>query len=91
MKPGLALLLAALFDAQKDPASDTKVAVGKLSNQIVIMKIASLMPWVTSSVVAATAVTTTTVVAVVVMVLVTMMVASIAITASMVVATLVPP
>lgn len=36
--------LAALFDAQKDPASDTKVAVGKLSNQIVIMKIASLMP-----------------------------------------------
>ena len=34
--------LAALFDAQKDPASDTKVAVGKLSNQIVIMKIASL-------------------------------------------------
>ncbi len=36
--------LAALFDAQRDPASDTKVAVGKLSNQIVIIKIASLMP-----------------------------------------------
>ena len=36
--------LATLFDEQKDPASDTKVAVGKLSNQIVIMKIASLMP-----------------------------------------------
>lgn len=36
--------LATLFDQQKDPASDTKVASGKLSNQIVIMKIASLMP-----------------------------------------------
>jgi hypothetical protein len=36
--------LATLFEEQKDPASDTKVAVGKLSNQIVIMKIASLMP-----------------------------------------------
>ena len=36
--------LAALFDQQKDPASDTKVATGHLSNQIVIMKIASLMP-----------------------------------------------
>lgn len=36
--------LAALFEQQKDPASDTKVASGKLSNQIVIMKIASLMP-----------------------------------------------
>lgn len=36
--------LATLFDAQKDPASDTKVAVGRLTNQIVIMKIASLMP-----------------------------------------------
>jgi uncharacterized ParB-like nuclease family protein len=36
--------LATLFEQQKDPASDTKVASGKLSNQIVIMKIASLMP-----------------------------------------------
>lgn len=36
--------LANLFDEQKDPASDTKVATGKLSNQIVVMKIASLMP-----------------------------------------------
>lgn len=36
--------LATLFDEQKDPASDTKVATGKLSNQIVVMKIASLMP-----------------------------------------------
>jgi hypothetical protein len=36
--------LATLFNDQKDPASDTKVAVGKLSNQIVMMKIASLMP-----------------------------------------------
>lgn len=36
--------LEAIFNDQKDPASDTKVAVGKLSNQIVIMKIASLMP-----------------------------------------------
>ena len=36
--------LAALFDEQKDPASDTQVAVGKLSNQIVIIKISSLMP-----------------------------------------------
>ncbi|QEZ44885.1 tubulin-like doman-containing protein [Cupriavidus oxalaticus] len=36
--------LAGLFESQKDPASDTKVAAGKLSNQIVIMKIASLMP-----------------------------------------------
>ncbi len=36
--------LATMFEEQKDPASDTKVAVGKLSNQIVIMKIASLMP-----------------------------------------------
>ena len=36
--------VASLFEEQKDPASDTKVAVGKMSNQIVIMKIASLMP-----------------------------------------------
>lgn len=36
--------LAKLFDEQKDPASDTKVSTGKLSNQIVVMKIASLMP-----------------------------------------------
>jgi len=36
--------LETLFLAQKDPASDTKVAIGKLSNQIVIMKIALLMP-----------------------------------------------
>ncbi|MEX3967396.1 tubulin-like doman-containing protein [Paraburkholderia sp. EG286B] len=36
--------LTALFEAQKDPASDTVVAAGKLSNEIVIMKIASLMP-----------------------------------------------
>ena len=36
--------LATLFEAQKDTASDTKVAIGRLSNQIVIMKIASLMP-----------------------------------------------
>lgn len=36
--------LATLFEDQKDPASDTKVAAGKLPNQIVIMKIASLMP-----------------------------------------------
>ena len=36
--------LAGLFESQKDPASDTKVAVGNLSNQIVIMKVSSLMP-----------------------------------------------
>jgi hypothetical protein len=36
--------LAALFDKQKDPTSDTEVSVGSLSNQIVIIKIASLMP-----------------------------------------------
>lgn len=36
--------LVRLFEEQKDPASDTKIASGKLSNQIVIMKIASLMP-----------------------------------------------
>jgi hypothetical protein len=36
--------LATLFNDQKDPTSDTQVAVGQLSNQIVIMKIASLMP-----------------------------------------------
>lgn len=36
--------LAGLFESQKDPASDTKVSVGKLSNQIVLMKISSLMP-----------------------------------------------
>lgn len=36
--------LATLFEDQKDTASDTKVAIGKLSNQIVIIKIASLMP-----------------------------------------------
>lgn len=36
--------LAALFKEQKDNASDPSVAVGKLSNQIVIMKIGSLMP-----------------------------------------------
>jgi len=35
---------ASVFEQEKDPASDTKVAVGKLSNQIVIIKIASLMP-----------------------------------------------
>ena len=36
--------LSRMFDEQKDPVSDTTVAVGKLSNQIVIIKIASLMP-----------------------------------------------
>jgi hypothetical protein len=36
--------LARLFEEQKDPASDTKVADGQLANEIVIMKIASLMP-----------------------------------------------
>lgn len=36
--------LAELFEKQKDPTSDTKVTAGKLSNQIVIIKIASLMP-----------------------------------------------
>lgn len=36
--------LATLFEHEKDPASDTKIAVGQLSNQIVIMKITSLMP-----------------------------------------------
>lgn len=36
--------LTTMFEEQKDPASDTAVAVGKLPNEIVIMKIASLMP-----------------------------------------------
>ena len=36
--------LTTLFEQQKDPASDTVVAPGKLSNEIVILKIASLMP-----------------------------------------------
>jgi hypothetical protein len=36
--------LKTLFEEQKDPASDTVVAPGKLSNEIVILKIASLMP-----------------------------------------------
>lgn len=36
--------LASLFEQQKDPASDTVVAAGKLSNEIVIVKVASLMP-----------------------------------------------
>lgn len=36
--------LTKLFQEQKDPASDTVVAPGKLSNEIVILKIASLMP-----------------------------------------------
>jgi Tubulin like len=36
--------LARLFEQQKDPASDTVVAPGKLSNEIVILKVASLMP-----------------------------------------------
>lgn len=36
--------LARMFDEQKDPASDTKVSIGQMPNQIVIMKIASLMP-----------------------------------------------
>lgn len=36
--------LARLFEDQKHATSDTKVAVGSLPNQIVIMKITSLMP-----------------------------------------------
>lgn len=36
--------LASTFEAQKDTASDTKVAVGRLPNEIVVMKITSLMP-----------------------------------------------
>jgi hypothetical protein len=36
--------LAQVFEEQKDPVSDTKVATGNLPNQIVIMKIASMMP-----------------------------------------------
>jgi hypothetical protein len=36
--------LITMFEEQKDPASDTAVASGKLPNEIVIMKIASLMP-----------------------------------------------
>lgn len=36
--------LTRMFEEQKDPASDTVVETGKLSNEIVIMKIASLMP-----------------------------------------------
>ena len=36
--------LASLFENEKDPASDTKIASGQLPNQIVVMKIASLMP-----------------------------------------------
>jgi hypothetical protein len=36
--------LVRLFEDQKEPTSDTKVATGNLPNQIVIMKIASMMP-----------------------------------------------
>jgi hypothetical protein len=36
--------LARVFEEQKDPTSDTKVSTGSLPNQIVIMKIASMMP-----------------------------------------------
>lgn len=36
--------LEKMFKDQKDPASDTVVATGKLTNEIVIIKIASLMP-----------------------------------------------
>lgn len=36
--------LVRLFEDQKEPTSDTKVANGSLPNQIVIMKIASMMP-----------------------------------------------
>jgi len=36
--------LAQVFEEQKDPVSDTKIATGHLPNQIVIMKIASMMP-----------------------------------------------
>lgn len=36
--------LARVFEEQKDAVSDTKVATGSLPNQIVIMKIASMMP-----------------------------------------------
>ncbi|PXW29636.1 tubulin-like doman-containing protein [Paraburkholderia caballeronis] len=36
--------LASAFAQQKDPASDTVVQTGRLENEIVIMKIASLMP-----------------------------------------------
>ena len=36
--------LEGLFNDEKHPTSDTKVALGSLSNQIVIMKITSLMP-----------------------------------------------
>ncbi|WP_246794412.1 tubulin-like doman-containing protein [Burkholderia perseverans] len=36
--------LTAMFEEQKDPASNTVVATGRLSNEIVIMKVASLMP-----------------------------------------------
>lgn len=36
--------LTRVFEQQKDPASDTVVASGKLSNEIVIVKVASLMP-----------------------------------------------
>ena len=41
---GFHATLTRMFEEQKDPASDTVVAAGKLSNEIVIMKIASLMP-----------------------------------------------
>jgi hypothetical protein len=36
--------LERLFNDEKHPTSDTKVAVGNLSNQIVVMKVTSLMP-----------------------------------------------
>jgi len=36
--------LERLFEDEKHPTSDTKVATGSLSNQIVIMKVTSLMP-----------------------------------------------
>ncbi|RQW26590.1 hypothetical protein EHS17_09355 [Rhodobacteraceae bacterium CH30] len=36
--------LEMMFKDQKDPASDTAIAIGKLTNEIVIIKIASLMP-----------------------------------------------
>ncbi|EKU83339.1 MULTISPECIES: tubulin-like doman-containing protein [Massilia] len=42
---GFRAMLARMFEEQKDPtAPDTKVATGNLPNQIVIMKIASMMP-----------------------------------------------
>jgi len=36
--------LTRMFEEQKDMASDTEVACGRLSNEIVVIKIASLMP-----------------------------------------------